>query len=222
MRDPRQMRIPGGPRGAPTISTFSLVRFLIFSSIRWMLCSKSSFFLFMRLFFSTRGFSWTSVSRERFSCGWRETEGRAAVPSRRQGRSHPGLLRDWSCRHEDICWALQTPERAHRHLARKHSSPRASRGLGKVSQGAPCGGLADLPQAPLGERPMLSPQAHTPSTWTQEVVGHVRRGQSVQLPSPAWSPFSPRTDRSKRNTPQGADRPWAPCRAGPRAGGRGK
>lgn len=47
--------------------------FLIFSSILWMLCSKSSFFLFILLFFSTRGFSWTSVSRERFSYDQKET-----------------------------------------------------------------------------------------------------------------------------------------------------
>lgn len=67
----------GGPHGQRlTISTFSLVRFLIFSSILWMLCSKSSFFLFIRLFFSTRGFSWTSVSRERFSYDQKDMEGR--------------------------------------------------------------------------------------------------------------------------------------------------
>lgn len=52
------------------------MRFLIFSSILWMLCSKSSFFLFIRLFFSTRGFSWTSVSRERFSYDQKDMEGR--------------------------------------------------------------------------------------------------------------------------------------------------
>ena len=56
------------PRRRLTISTFSRVRVLIFSSILWMLCSRSSFFLFILLFFSTRGFSCTSVSRERFSC----------------------------------------------------------------------------------------------------------------------------------------------------------
>lgn len=78
-RIPDRQGFREGPGGPPTISTFSLVRFLIFSSILWMLCSKSSFFLFMRLFFSTRGFSWTSVSRERFSYGWRETQGQVAL-----------------------------------------------------------------------------------------------------------------------------------------------
>lgn len=77
-------RRPGAQGPALTISTFSRVRFLIFSSILWMLCSRSSFFLFIRLFFSTRGFSWTSVSRERFSCGQTDTEGR---PSETQGEA---------------------------------------------------------------------------------------------------------------------------------------
>ena len=62
-------RKPSGSVLSLTISTFSLVRLLSFSSILWMLCSRSSFFLFIRLFFSTSGFSCTSVSRERFSCG---------------------------------------------------------------------------------------------------------------------------------------------------------
>lgn len=70
-----------GPGSGLTISTFSLVRLLSFSSILWMLCSRSSFFLFMRLFFSTSGFSCTSVSRERFSCSrYRHRSGDCTAP----------------------------------------------------------------------------------------------------------------------------------------------
>lgn len=74
-----------------TISTFSLVRLLSFSSILWMLCSRSSFFLFIRLFFSTSGFSCTSVSRERFSCsGYRYRSGDWMDP--RVGQATPAEL----------------------------------------------------------------------------------------------------------------------------------
>jgi hypothetical protein len=85
-----------------TISAFSLVMFLIFSSILWMLCSKSSFFLFILLFFSTRGFSCTSVSLERFSCGGGQTQGRqleglmgcgAPAMPQRQAQIQGSLLR---------------------------------------------------------------------------------------------------------------------------------
>lgn len=57
-----------------TNSTFSLDRFLIFSSILWIHCNISSFFLLILLFFSTKGFSWLSVSRERFSCKWQRNK----------------------------------------------------------------------------------------------------------------------------------------------------
>lgn len=57
-----------------TSSTFSLDKFFIFSSILWIHCNISSFFLLILLFFSTKGFSWLSVSRERFSCKWQRNK----------------------------------------------------------------------------------------------------------------------------------------------------
>lgn len=57
-----------------TSSTFSLDKFFIFSSILWIHCNISSFFLLILLFFSTKGFSWLSVSRERFSCKWQSNK----------------------------------------------------------------------------------------------------------------------------------------------------
>lgn len=82
-----------------TISTFSLVRLLSFSSILWMLCSSSSFFLFMRLFFSTSGFSCTSVSRERFSCS-RHRHGSGGCTAPRVAKPHRGGQQRFST------WAL--------------------------------------------------------------------------------------------------------------------
>lgn len=105
LEKPRQTSTRAGPGGRRlTISAFSLVRVLIFSSILWMLCRRSSFFLFIRLFFSTRGFSCISVSRERFSCSMTDTEGRAALrpnewlaTPRRPAEIQPAPSSGWSC-----------------------------------------------------------------------------------------------------------------------------
>lgn len=158
------------------LHVFPREEFLIFSSILWMLCSKSSFFLFIQAFLLHQGLQLDLRPRERFSCDRTDTRGSSRKTQLwRPAEMPPGWSRPLRGPHR--LRDANTRRRAHRYwLPDTGSPPDLRRPQSKArGRGTALRRLRDLSQVTLLASGLSCIHTSLTSGKTPEVKVHMHK-----------------------------------------------